>query len=124
LSAVLKALGLTVWGLIAFGLLTLFLFVGYQAAIRFRSPSLPVAATRDMNGQTDGSETPPLGLGDTPVKNPADRETPSSDLNSTNLTAKQKLLRSAADEHRYEAALGYGKEIYDSGTYCLRTWLS
>ena len=33
-------MGLTLWGLIAFGLLTVFLFVGYQAAVRLRSPSL------------------------------------------------------------------------------------
>jgi tetratricopeptide (TPR) repeat protein len=102
LSAVLKAMGLTLWGLIAFGLLTVFLFVGYQAAIRLRSPNHPVADIRDVNGQPDGSLTPDL-------------KTPLSGLNTANLAATQKLLRSAADEHRYEAAIGYGKEIYDSG---------
>ena len=110
LSAALKAMGLTLWGLIAFGLLTLFLFVGYRAATRIRSPSVPVADTRDMNGQTDHSVTAPSGLGAATVKTP-----PLSGLNSPNLAATQKLLRNAADEHRYEAAIGYGKEIYDSG---------
>jgi tetratricopeptide (TPR) repeat protein len=31
------------------------------------------------------------------------------------LDAKHKLLRSAAEQHQYEAAIGYGKQIYDSG---------
>jgi tetratricopeptide (TPR) repeat protein len=115
MSAVLKAMGLTLWGLIAFGLLTVFLFVGYQAAIRFRNPSHPVADTRDMNGQSDGSLTEPPRLGSPEIKTPPDGKTPSSDLNSTNLAAMQKLLRSAADEHRHEAAIGYGRTIYDSG---------
>jgi hypothetical protein len=37
--AILKALWLTIWGLIAIGLLATFLFVGYQAAIRHRASS-------------------------------------------------------------------------------------
>jgi hypothetical protein len=32
MGSLLKALGLTIWGLIAVGLLAIFIFVGYQAA--------------------------------------------------------------------------------------------
>ena len=55
------------WGLIAFGLLILFVLVGYQAATKFRSPSLPAANTRDMNGQTDGSMSVSPSRSDTVV---------------------------------------------------------
>jgi hypothetical protein len=40
MGSMLKALGLTIWGLIAFGLLVLFIFVGYLAALKYRAPSV------------------------------------------------------------------------------------
>jgi hypothetical protein len=39
MGSMLKALGLTIWGLIAFGLLVVFIFVGYEAALKYRSSS-------------------------------------------------------------------------------------
>jgi hypothetical protein len=52
---VLKALGLTIWGLVGLGLLTLFVVVGYQAALRFHSFSIPVADTHSTNDESSGS---------------------------------------------------------------------
>jgi tetratricopeptide (TPR) repeat protein len=115
LSTLLKALGLTVWGLIAFGLLILFVLVGYQAATKFRSPSLPAADTRDVNGQTDSSMSASPVRSDTVVRTTRDQKTSATDRSPLNLDATRKLLRSAADQHQYEAAIGFGKQIYDSG---------
>jgi hypothetical protein len=41
------------WGLIAFGLLVLFVFVGYQAATKYRSPNVPAADARNTSAQSD-----------------------------------------------------------------------
>jgi hypothetical protein len=102
----LKALGLTIWGLIAFGLLILFVFVGYQAAMKFRSPGVSAANTPNKSGQTDG------GLS----VSPSGSDTGSAaDSGALNLEATHILLQSAANQHQYEAAIGYGKQIYDSG---------
>jgi hypothetical protein len=50
------------WGMIALGLLILFLFVGYQAAMKVRGPSISVANTRDTHNDSDStiSAIPPL----------------------------------------------------------------
>jgi hypothetical protein len=53
-GAVLKALGLTIWGLIALGLLTLFVVVGYQAVVRLRNPGTPVADTQSTTDDYSG----------------------------------------------------------------------
>ena len=37
MGSILKAMGLTIWGLITLGLLAIFIFVGYQAAMRHRT---------------------------------------------------------------------------------------
>ena len=39
MGSILKALGLTIWGLIGFGLLAIFIFVGYEAALKYRASS-------------------------------------------------------------------------------------
>ena len=61
------------WGMIAFGLLTLFLFVGYQAAMKVHGPGIPVTDTLDTRGESLGtSAIPPT---DTATKaNPRPRD--------------------------------------------------
>jgi tetratricopeptide (TPR) repeat protein len=103
------------WGLIAFGLLVLFILVGYQAATKLRSPSLPAANTRDMNGQTDGSMSVSPSRSDTGVTTTPDQRISVPDSSPLNWDATHKLLRSAVDQHQYEAAIAYGKQIYDGG---------
>jgi hypothetical protein len=103
------------WGLIAFGLLILFILVGYQAATKLRSPSLSAANTRDMNGQTDGSMSVSPSRSDTVVRKTPDQKNSVPDSNPLNWDATHKLLRSAVDQHQYETAIEYGKQIYDSG---------
>jgi tetratricopeptide (TPR) repeat protein len=115
LRTLLKALGLTIWGLIAFGLLILFVFVGYQAAMKFRNPIVPAANTPNVSGQTDGSLSASSSGSDTVARTTQDQNSAGADSSPLNLEATHKLLRSAADQHQYEAAIGYGKQIYDSG---------
>jgi hypothetical protein len=50
MGSMLKALGLTIWGLIAFGLLVVFIFVGYEAA-NFQ----PLAARLATQGGPNGT---------------------------------------------------------------------
>jgi tetratricopeptide (TPR) repeat protein len=108
LRTLIKALGLTVWGLIAFGLLILFVFVGYQAALRIHTPNAVATNTNNLSGQA-ASDTPSGGI--TPAGTPSSGR----DANQLAMDATHKQLRSAIDKHQYEAAIGYGTQIYDSG---------
>jgi tetratricopeptide (TPR) repeat protein len=103
------------WGMIALGLLILFLFVGYQAAMKARGPSISIANTRDTHNDSDStiSAIPPLS--DTAQRPIQDQQTTASDSHPSNTDATHKLLRSAVDQHQYETAIEYGKQIYDSG---------
>jgi tetratricopeptide (TPR) repeat protein len=97
------------WGLIAFGLLILFIFVGYLAAMKFRGPNVPAANARYASGQTDDGMSASTSGGNTVVGSTG------VDAGPLNLDATHKLLRSSTEQHQYEAAIGYGKQIYDSG---------
>jgi tetratricopeptide (TPR) repeat protein len=103
------------WGLIAFGLLVLFILVGYQAATKLRSPSFPAANTGDLNGQTDGSMSVAPSRGGAVERTTPDQKNSARDPNPLNWDATHKLLRSAVDQHQYQTAIEYGKQIYDSG---------
>ena len=103
------------WGLIAFGLLVLFVFVGYQAAMKFRSPGASTANTLDASGHTDGSLSVSLSDSDTGARTTPDKKSAAADSAALNWEATHLLLQSAADQHQYEAAIGYGKQIYDGG---------
>jgi tetratricopeptide (TPR) repeat protein len=103
------------WGLIAFGLLILFVLVGYQAATKFRSPSAPAGNTRDMNGEADGGMSVSPSRSDTVVRTTPDQKNSVPDSNPLKLDATHKLLQSAADQHQYETAIDYGRQIYNSG---------
>lgn len=107
MRSLLKALGLTIWGLIAFGLLVIFIFVGYQAALKFRSPSNPVADTH--------------GTKDHPAFTNLDSDTARQRLAKPALAiassdATRALFREAAEQHRYGATVDYGKQLFDSGS--------
>ena len=99
------------WGLIAFGLLIVFVFVGYQTAMKFRSPNAPTANTTKISGQANGNSPESPSDSETLVGTTSGRTGP----NTLTLDTRHKLLRSAAEQHQYEAAIGYGKQIYDSG---------
>jgi tetratricopeptide (TPR) repeat protein len=108
LSALLKGFGLTIWGAIGVGLLIIAVFIGYQAALKFRNANVPaVNDSRDLN-------------------QPLSPDRSDSRLGSESLSAKgasvvnvdnvHRLFRDAADQHRYREALGYGLQMAAQGT--------
>ena len=111
----LKALGLTIWGLIALGLLALFVVVGYQAAVKFRGPSISVADTQSKSDLSSGSVAFTSPGGGTVKPTTPDQKKSGSTSNPVTWDAARKLLRGAADQHQYEAAVEYGKQLFDNG---------
>jgi len=112
---VLKALGLTIWGLIGLGLLALFVVVGYQAALKFRSPGIPVADRQSKNDESSGSVAFMRPGSDTVKATTPDQRNSASTSNPITWKATRARLRSAVDQHQYAEAVEYGKQLYDSG---------
>jgi tetratricopeptide (TPR) repeat protein len=107
LRSLLKALGLTIWGLIAFGLLVIFIFVGYQAALKFRSFSNPVADTHSGNDRTASTN----------LDSDAARQTLAGSVQPiASSDATRVLFSEAAEQHQYGATVEYGKQLFDSGS--------
>ena len=102
----LKALGLSIWGLIAFGLLIIFILVGYQAGLKFRSSGVPGEPTQSVSAVSGGR----------PAFAPTAPEPRKSIPPSFNSDATRRLLREAADQHEYGTVLEYGKQLFDSGS--------
>ena len=107
MRSLLKALGLTIWGLIACGLLVIFIFVGYQAALKIRSFGNPVA-------DTHSTKDPPAL---TNLDRDEARQTlaePAQSIASSDAT--RVLFSVAAEQHQYGATVEYGKQLFDSGS--------
>jgi tetratricopeptide (TPR) repeat protein len=104
-QAALKALGLTMWGVIAFGLLVLFGVVGYEAAIKYRAFGINAPTPSPIN-QPDSL---PMS-----TQSAADKIPPPVAA-ATHLDASQTRLRDAATQHRYQTAVEVGRQIYDDG---------
>jgi tetratricopeptide (TPR) repeat protein len=112
MGSMLKALGLTIWGLIAFGLLVTFTFVGYEAALKHRASSVSAVesstaspqSTEVLRDTSAGSET---------VKAAAPMPA-APPVSSPSLT--HQLLQSAAENRQYRMAIEYGQQLVDSKT--------
>jgi tetratricopeptide (TPR) repeat protein len=104
---------LTVWGLIAFGLLIVFVFVGYQAAMKFGYRNTAAANSHSVTGPTDGGVPASASRSD-PARTTAQKDL-GADTSPLDLAATHKLFRSAAEQRQYATAIVYGKQIYDSG---------
>jgi tetratricopeptide (TPR) repeat protein len=98
----LKALGLTIWGLIAFGLLVIFIFVGYEAALRYRATSGPPDTHRGPSGVI-GAQLPAN-------RTQAGQTTPSPPRTPD---ATRKLLLNAVQNRQYDTAIKYGLELVE-----------
>jgi tetratricopeptide (TPR) repeat protein len=112
-GSILKALGLTIWGLIGFGLLAIFIFVGYEAALRYRASSGSMVnenATHEPLKQSQFG--PPVGTG---TIAPADltHDVPVAPRTSD---ATRKLLLSAVQTHQYDSAIEYGQQLADGNS--------
>jgi tetratricopeptide (TPR) repeat protein len=116
LGSLLKALGLTIWGLIAFGLVAIFIFVGYQAALKFRSPSTSAVDTHRTNVQSDGSPSFAHPDSDASKQTTPESKKAAAASKPTSLDATRKLFREAAELHQYGTVLDYGKQLFDSGS--------
>jgi tetratricopeptide (TPR) repeat protein len=108
----LKALGLTMWGLIAFGLLVVFIFVGYQAALKHRSPIEPVVDANSASPKP--MEVRPSPSVATETVTPAPPGPLAPVFSSPPLT--HQLLQSAAANHQYDMAIQYGQQLIASDT--------
>jgi tetratricopeptide (TPR) repeat protein len=83
--------------------------------MKLRGPIVPAANAPNVTGQTDGSLSVSSSGSDTVARTPQDKNSSGSGSSSMNFEATHRLLRSAADQHQYQAAIGYGTQIYDSG---------
>ena len=116
MSSILKALGLTIWGLIAIGLLATFVFVGYEAAIRHRASSGTMA---DEGTSIDRSEPGKLGpSGGIASSAPASRTNDKlhASVRPSTPEATRKLLLEAVHNSNYESAIAYGRQLADGNS--------
>jgi tetratricopeptide (TPR) repeat protein len=112
-GSILKALGLTIWGLIGFGLLAIFIFVGYEAALRYRASSGSMVNKNATNDQLNQSQFGPSG--GTGAIAPADRtyDVPIAPAPPRTSDATRKLLLSAVQNRQYDSAIEYGQQLVD-----------
>lgn len=113
MRSILKALGLTIWGLVAIGLLAIFVFVGYEAAIMHRASSGTLV---DEITSIDRFESSQLGLpGGTASSTPTSRTSaiPHASATSTTPEAIRKLLLDAVHNRNYESVIVYGRQLAD-----------
>jgi tetratricopeptide (TPR) repeat protein len=101
-GSILKALGLTIWGLIACGLLAVLIFVGYEAALRYRASSGPIVEHSATNQQPKQSQHGSSG-DDLPIAPVARRAE----------DATRELFLSAAQNNRSDLVIGYGQQLVD-----------
>jgi tetratricopeptide (TPR) repeat protein len=107
----LKALGLTIWGLIALGLLAIFIFVGYEVALKYRAAGEPTADIRapvdhpnrhNSQGKARSAEI-------------AEQTSQAIDTSAASRApdATRKLLLDAARNHQYDSAIEYGRQLIE-----------
>jgi tetratricopeptide (TPR) repeat protein len=109
-GSILKALGLTIWGLIGLGLLAIFIFVGYEAALRYRAgPMDNQNALKDQPKQSQFGPSGGTGVVAPAVRTHADPIAPPPHTSD----ATRKLLLSAVQNRLYDAAIEYGQQLVD-----------
>jgi len=112
-GSILKALGVTIWGLIGFGLLAIFIFVGYEAALKYHASSGSMVNEIATNGQRKQSQFGPSG--GTVAMAQADRahDVPIAPAPSRTADATRNLLLSAVQNRQYDSAIEYGQQLVD-----------
>lgn len=111
--SILKGLGLTIWGLIALGLMVIFIVVGYQAVLKHR---LAFAAPEDEKA-ADNRGAPSL-----PSPAPGSAESSSAKaiprLGAPRrpLAETRRLFLEAVHRSQYAAAIEFGTELDDNGS--------
>jgi tetratricopeptide (TPR) repeat protein len=112
-GSILKALGLTIWGLIGFGLLAIFIFVGYEAALKYRASSGSTVNESATNDRLKRSQLGPSGGNGAIV--PANRmqDVHIAPAHPRTSDATRKLLLSAVQNRQYDSAIEYGQQLVD-----------
>jgi tetratricopeptide (TPR) repeat protein len=105
LGSILKALGLTIWGLIGFGLLVVFIFVGYQAALKFRSSGGWAVESGAAPSASNVAAAPAAPIPGEATSIPSE---PPVDV-------AHQLFRSAAVRHQHHLVIEYGQQLVDDG---------
>jgi tetratricopeptide (TPR) repeat protein len=112
--SILKALGLTIWGLVAFGLVAIFIFVGYEVALKYRATSSSVDTAKAANNQGRLSLSgPSVGPADSAGGTP---DVPHISAFPRAPDATRKLLSGAVQSRQYTSAIEYGRELVDQGS--------
>jgi tetratricopeptide (TPR) repeat protein len=106
-KSILKALGVTIWGVVAFGLMAIFIFVGYKAALKYRASHDTIVAEKAMTDQAARSAIGAIV--------PADRthDVPVAPALPRSPVATRKLLLGAVQNRQYASAIEYGRELVD-----------
>jgi len=112
----LKALGATIWGLIAIGLLAIFMFVGYEAAIRYRASSGTLPDESSTNNRSAPGQLGPSG--GTTAANPTGRinDSPRASIPSRTSDATRKQLLDAVQNNEYQSAIALGQQLDDANS--------
>jgi tetratricopeptide (TPR) repeat protein len=112
-GSILKALGLTIWGLIGFGLMAIFIFVGYEAELKYRASSAFMVNESATNEQTTQSQLGPSGGIGAIASADRTHDVPIAPGLPRTSDATRKLLLSAAQNRQYDAAIEYGQQLVD-----------
>jgi hypothetical protein len=116
MGSIFKALGLTIWGLVAMGLLAIFMFAGYQAAIRYRASSGALAEDSTTKHRSEPSQLRPSGdVAASAATGPTNDRPLASALPRTP-QATRKLLVDAVHNSKYESAIAYGRQLADANS--------
>jgi hypothetical protein len=112
-GSILKALGLTIWGLIGFGLLATFIFVGYEAALKYRASSGSMVNESATNDQTKQLQLGPSGGIGAIASADRTHVVPIAPAPPRTSDATRKLLLSAVQNRQYDSAIEYGQQPVD-----------
>jgi len=115
-GSILKALGLTIWGLVAIGLLAIFIFVGYETAIRYRTSSGTLVDERTTNDQSRSGQLGSSGgvASSAPMNRTNDLPNASPPPRTTEAT--RKLLLDAVRNGEYQSAITLGQQLADGNS--------
>jgi tetratricopeptide (TPR) repeat protein len=115
LGSLLKALGLTIWGVTALGLVAIFIFVGYQAALKYRAANAPIDAAPVAAQPLEPASPPPVR---------SDPATPAAARKDGNSAAAAEppppqitppLFQNAAALNHHDLVIEFGQQLMDNG---------
>jgi hypothetical protein len=97
-------------------LLVVFMFVGYEAALKYRASSGSVVDASTASRQSrEALPGPSVGIEMVKLAAPIP-VAPAPSPPPLTLVATHQLLRSAAEHHQYDMAIEYGQQLVDNET--------